>query len=48
MLSRISVDGCALKPMITIQRKTSELKLFESGFPPDKVLIVHRERGFID
>jgi hypothetical protein len=37
-----------LLPSSLIQRKTSELKLFESGFPPDKVLFVHREGGFID
>jgi hypothetical protein len=34
--------------MIIIQRKTYEIDLLESGFTPDKVLILHRERGFID
>jgi hypothetical protein len=47
MLAGISVDGCALKPMIIIQRKAYELERFESNFIPDKMLIVHRERAFI-
>jgi hypothetical protein len=34
--------------MVIIQRKTYKLDLFESGFMPDKVLIIHREHGFID
>jgi hypothetical protein len=48
MLAALSADGSSLKPMIIIQRKTYEIDLFESGFTPDKVLIVHGERGFID
>jgi hypothetical protein len=34
--------------MIIIQRKTYELEPFEAGCTPYKMLIVHRERGFID
>jgi hypothetical protein len=34
--------------MITIRRKTYQVDLFEAGFPPVNVLIVHRQRGFID
>jgi hypothetical protein len=47
MLAAISADGSSLKPMVIIQRKTSEVGLFESGFTPEKVVTVHRERGFI-
>jgi hypothetical protein len=32
MLVAVSADGCSLKPMIIIQRKTYEVDLFESGF----------------
>jgi hypothetical protein len=48
MLAAISADGCALIPMVIIQRETYKLDLSESEFTPDKVLIAHRERGFID
>jgi hypothetical protein len=34
--------------MVIIQRKTYEVDLFEAGFAPGAVMIVHRERGFND
>jgi hypothetical protein len=48
MLAAISADGSSLKPMVIIQRTTYEVDVFESAFTPEKVVIVHRERGFID
>jgi hypothetical protein len=34
--------------MAIIQQKTYEIGLLEVGFTPESVMIVHRERGFID
>jgi hypothetical protein len=48
MLTAVSTDGGCLKPMITIQRKTYAVHLCEPGLAPDTVMIVHRERCFIN
>jgi hypothetical protein len=47
MRAGISVDGCALKRMIIIQRKPYELELLQSRFASDTRLTAHRECGFI-
>jgi hypothetical protein len=48
MLAAVSADGSYLKPMAMIQPKTDETELFELGFTPESVMIIHRERDFID
>jgi hypothetical protein len=48
MVTAVSSDGGSLRPLVIVQRETDEVDSIESGFTREKVLIVHRERGFID
>jgi hypothetical protein len=47
MLAAISADGSSLTLKVIVQRKTYEIDRCGSGFNPEAVIIVHRERGFI-
>jgi transposase len=40
-------NGCALKPVIVIPRKTIEIDLYECGFTPDTCHVVFQEHGFL-
>jgi hypothetical protein len=48
MVAAVSGDGGMLNPLVIVQRKTYETDIIETGFTPDKLDIVFRERGFID
>jgi hypothetical protein len=44
----VVADGTALKPMMNVQRSTSESELFEVGYTHEQLLLAYRESDFID
>jgi hypothetical protein len=48
VLAAISAEGSYLTQVVIVQWKMYEIDLCESGLTPEAVMIVHRERGFID
>jgi hypothetical protein len=47
MTACVAANGRHLKPYAVVPRKTLEVELYESGFPPESCHIVHQENGFV-
>jgi hypothetical protein len=43
----VAANDRSLKAYIVVPRKTLEVELYESGFPPDSCGVVHQENGFV-
>jgi hypothetical protein len=48
IFAEVSADRMCLKRFIIIQEKIDETDLFESSLKPQKMVIAHRERGFLN
>ena len=48
MIGAIAMDGTSLLPVIVIQNKTIEKKLYNLGYNQSNCLIVHQNKGFIN
>jgi hypothetical protein len=47
MIACVVRNGRSLKPYIVMPRKTLEVELYESGFPPESCCIAYQEKGFV-
>jgi hypothetical protein len=47
LLAAITADGGHLKPLMTSNRNTCEVELFQIGYTPDKVRYASQENDFI-